>query len=107
MAIGEFFEEPGALIEEAGAPGLAVGLGAVLLAPVLIPFVAGIGKPVAKAAIKGGIALFEKTKGAFAEVGESVEDLVAEARAEMAEKQAQNIRTGETHSEPATDYPGS
>jgi hypothetical protein len=94
MAI-ELFEDPGAIIEEAGAPGVAVGLGAVLLAPVLIPLIAKVGKPIVKTAIKGGIAAYEKTRGAFAEVGESFEDLVAEARAEMAEKQAQKFTASE------------
>jgi hypothetical protein len=93
MALPNIFEEPGALLEEAGAPGIFLGLGALLLAPVLIPIVAGVGKPVAKAAIKGGIALYEKSKGAFAELGEVVEDLVAEAKAEIADSKEKDIST--------------
>ncbi|WP_017715871.1 DUF5132 domain-containing protein [Kamptonema formosum] len=91
MALPNIFEEPGALLEEAGAPGIFLGLGALLLAPVVIPIVAGVGKPVAKAAIKGSIALYEKSKGAFAELGEVVEDLVAEAKAEIADSKQQEI----------------
>ncbi|ABA24660.1 conserved hypothetical protein [Trichormus variabilis ATCC 29413] len=72
-------------IEEAGAPGLIAGIGAVLLAPVLIPVVAGIGKPIAKSIIKGSLVAYEKSKGAFAELGETWEDIVAEAKAELAE----------------------
>ncbi len=72
-------------VEDAGAPGIIAGIGAVLLAPVLIPVVAGIGKPLAKKLIKGGIVAYEKSKGAFAELGETWEDMVAEARAEIAE----------------------
>ncbi|MBW4506159.1 MAG: DUF5132 domain-containing protein [Scytonematopsis contorta HA4267-MV1] len=72
-------------VEDAGAPGIIAGIGAVLLAPVLIPVIAGVGKPVAKSVIKGGLFVFEKSKGAFAELGETFEDIVAEARAEMAE----------------------
>ncbi|QLE55641.1 DUF5132 domain-containing protein [Nostoc sp. TCL26-01] len=72
-------------VEEAGAPGLIAGIGAVILAPVLIPVVAGIGKPIAKSLIKGGILAYEKSKGAFAELGETWEDIVAEAKAELAE----------------------
>ncbi|NJL11118.1 MAG: DUF5132 domain-containing protein [Calothrix sp. SM1_7_51] len=72
-------------VEDAGAPGIIAGIGAVILAPVLIPVVAGVGKPVAKSLIKGGILLFEKSKGAFAELGETLEDMVAEARSEIAE----------------------
>ncbi len=73
-------------VEEAGAPGLIAGIGAVLLAPVVIPVIAGVGKPLAKSLIKGGIALYEKSKGAFAELGETWEDMVAEARAEIADE---------------------
>ncbi len=72
-------------IEDAGPVGIVAGIGAVILAPVLIPIVAGIGKPIAKSVIKGGLLAYEKSKGAFAELGESWEDIVAEARAELAE----------------------
>jgi hypothetical protein len=72
-------------VEDAGAPGLIAGIGAVILAPVLLPLVAGVGKPLVKAAIKGGISAYERTKGALAEAGETWEDIVAEARAELAE----------------------
>ncbi|MBW4631010.1 MAG: DUF5132 domain-containing protein [Iphinoe sp. HA4291-MV1] len=72
-------------VEDAGAPGIIAGIGAVLLAPVVIPVVAGVGKPIAKSIIKGGLVLFEKSRGAVAELGETWEDMVAEARAELAE----------------------
>src|SRR5271169_6168753 len=65
--------------------GLAIGIGAAVLAPAVIPVIAGVAKPVAKAAIKGGLVLFEKGKETFAELGEVVEDLVAEAKSEIAE----------------------
>ena len=74
-------------VEDAGAPGIIAGIGAVLLAPVVIPVVAGIGKPIAKSIIKSGLVAYEKSKGAFAELGETWEDIVAEARAEIAEEQ--------------------
>ncbi len=72
-------------VEDAGAPGIIAGIGAVLLAPVVLPVVAGVGKPLVKSVIKSGLVLFEKSRGAFAEVGETWEDMVAEARAELAE----------------------
>lgn len=74
-------------VEDAGAPGLIAGIGAVILAPVLLPLAAGVGKPLVKSAIKGGILAYEKARGALAEVGETWEDMVAEARAELAEGQ--------------------
>jgi hypothetical protein len=79
------------LMEHAGRPRILVGIGAVLLAPVVIPVVAGIGKPIAKSIIKGGMVAYEKSKGAFAELGETWEDMVAEARAELAEDQHTQI----------------
>ena len=63
--------------------GLAIGVGTAILAPVVIPMVASIAKPLAKAAIKGGIMLYEKNRELIAEATEVVEDLVAEAKAEL------------------------
>lgn len=73
----------GDLFEDFGPAGIAAGIGAVILLPV----VAGFGKPLAKAAIKGGLAVYEKSKGALAEAGEVFEDLVAEAKAELADEE--------------------
>ena len=67
--------------EDLGVPGLA----AIVLLPVIIPVAKNIGKPLAKATIKGGIVLYEKGKGVLAEVGETFEDIIAEAKAELAE----------------------
>ncbi len=85
--------------------GLAIGVGATILAPAIIPVLANIAKPLAKAALKGGIILYEKGKEAFAETKEVVEDLVAEAKAELSETKvepsevkaeaAQNVEPGE------------
>lgn len=65
--------------------GLAVGIGAAVVAPAVIPVLAGIVKPVAKAAIKGGILLYERSRETVAEAGEIFEDLVAEVKAEIEE----------------------
>ncbi len=61
-----------------------VGAGVVLLAPVVLPVVAGVLKPVLKASIKGGLLAYEKLKVTVAEAVEAVEDLAAEAKAEIA-----------------------
>ena len=79
----------GDLFEDLGIPGIAAGVGAVVLAPVLIPAVAKASKPVAKALIKGGIIAYEKSKSAIAETGEVLEDLVAEVKVELAEEEAE------------------
>jgi hypothetical protein len=77
------------LVEELGVPGIA----AIVLLPVLVPVAAGVGRPIAKALIKGGIVFYEKSKGVIAEVGETLEDLVAEAKAELAEAHATETAT--------------
>jgi hypothetical protein len=65
---------------------LAVGAGVVLLAPVVIPVVGSLLKPVAKAVIKGGLLAYEGAKVSVAETKEAIEDLAAEAKSEMSEK---------------------
>ena len=89
------------LVEDLGVPGIA----AIVMLPVLIPVAAGkIGKPVAKATIKGGIILYEKGKGVISEVGESLEDLIAEAKVELAEaaKAAETAEAEEAEVQAAT-----
>ena len=60
--------------------GLAVGVGALLLAPTVLPAVGRVVRPAVKAAIKGGMVFYRET---IAEVGELAGDLFAEARAEL------------------------
>jgi hypothetical protein len=74
---------------EDGPGGWVAGIGALVLAPIVVPALAKAGKPLAKAAIKGGLRLYEESKGAILEAGEILEDLVAEAQAEMADERAQ------------------
>lgn len=68
------------------AKGLAIGVGVALLAPVVVTSLLGASRPLARAAIKSGLILYEKGREAAAEFSEVVEDLVAEARAELAEQ---------------------
>jgi hypothetical protein len=67
------------------AGGLTIGAGAVLLAPVVLPVVGAILRPLLKSAIKGGILAYEGARVSVEEAKEMVEDLAAEAKAEMAE----------------------
>ncbi len=68
--------------------GFAIGIAAVVLAPVILPVVVQAARPLARAAIKSGILFFNKGRETVAELGEVVEDLVAEARAEIDEERA-------------------
>jgi hypothetical protein len=62
---------------------LAIGAGAVLLVPVVMPVLGAVLKPVAKAVIKGGVMAYEGAKVAVAETKETIEDIAAEAKSEL------------------------
>ncbi len=95
MALKNFVPDIEDLAEDLGVPGIA----AIVLLPVLVPVAAGkVGKPLAKATIKGGIVLYEKGKGIIAEVGETLEDIVAEAKAELAESETERLAEAEAGS---------
>lgn len=64
--------------------GAAVGIGVVLLAPLVAPSLARVARPLAKSLVKAGLILQEKGREAGAELSEVFEDLLAEARAELA-----------------------
>lgn len=84
-----------------GVPGIAAGIGAAILAPVVIPVLTQAGKPLTKAAIKQGILAYEKGKEFFAEATEVFEDLVAEAKAELAQEH-QEVNSPGDNDEPKT-----
>ncbi len=66
-------------LEDFGFPALIFGWGAVVLAPILGPALAKAGKPLAKKAIKVGMACQE----VLAEVGATWQDLVEETKSEI------------------------
>jgi hypothetical protein len=70
--------------------GLAVGVGAILLAPTVLPAVGRVLRPAVKAAIKGGLVFYRET---LSDVGEMASDLFAEARSELEQGVAQ-VRGG-------------
>ena len=76
--------------------GLAIGIGSAIIAPLVVPALSKAAKPLAKAAIKGGLVLFETSKEKLAVAHELVDDLLAEARAELA---------AEGEANPAEDQP--
>ena len=75
---------PGDFFENGVGKGVMIGLGVVAAGVVLAPAL----QPMARAAVKTGILLFEKGREWVAEAGETVEDLVAEVRAELAQQSA-------------------
>jgi Protein of unknown function (DUF5132) len=72
---------------------LVVGAGVILLAPIVVPVVASLMKPIAKAAIKGGLLAYGKIKETAAETMETVEDLAVEAKAELADSTQKTAKT--------------
>jgi hypothetical protein len=81
---------------------VAIGAGVVLLAPVVIPVVASVMKPIAKAAIKGGMLAFENARVAVAETKETIEDIAAEARSEVTAVQEQSTKTAKAGTKKAS-----
>jgi hypothetical protein len=82
-----FFED---LFKVNAVTGVAVGVGALLLAPGLVPAVGRVLRPAAKAVIKGGLVLYRET---VSEIGEVASDLFAEARAELEQGNSHTVTT--------------
>ena len=58
-----------------------IGLGLVVAAPVLLPVVGAVVRPVVRLAIQGGIAAYDAAATLVTTTGEEVNQIVAEARA--------------------------
>jgi hypothetical protein len=80
MAIEDFFKSN-------TGKGIAIGIGVAVLAPLVLPTVARAARPLARAAIKSGLLFFEKGRETAAELGEVIDDLLAEAQAEIEQSQ--------------------
>jgi len=62
--------------------GVTIGVG-LLVAPVAIPVIAQVARPLLKTVIKGGYMACERASGLLADALETIEDLTAEAKAEV------------------------
>lgn len=69
--------------------GFATGVGVSLITPLVLTALATVARPAARAAIKAGLVLYERGREKVAEAGEVIEDLVAEAQAELEESRAE------------------
>jgi len=67
--------------------GLLIGAGAALTVAALVPGIGEAARPRARSAIKAGLRAYEKGRVAMAEFGEMTEDMVAEAKADLASEQ--------------------
>ena len=83
--------------------GLALGVGALILSPVVMPLVSGVARPLMKAMVKGGIVAYDTAREYLAEAGEFVSDIAAEARAELAAAGPAAAGVTETRAERRTE----
>ena len=67
---------------KSAVPSILLVLGVAMAAPIVLPAVAAVSRPLAKALIKGYLVLADTIKEFAAESGEQVSDLVAEVKAE-------------------------
>ncbi|MEH1939734.1 MAG: DUF5132 domain-containing protein [Nostoc sp.] len=79
------------------AEGLGVtGIIGIILIPVFLPVIGGVSRPIAKAAIKSGIRIYERNKEALAQLGETWDDITAQAKAEYGEAKMKSAEPRET-----------
>ncbi len=67
------------------AATIAIGAAAVMFGPALLAMAGGAAKPLLKAGIKGSLLLYDRGKRLALEAKESLEDIAAEAKEEIAE----------------------
>lgn len=63
-------------------PSILVVVGVALAAPIVLPAVAAVSRPLAKTLIRGYLTLSDMAREFAAEAGEQISDLVAEVQAE-------------------------
>ncbi len=63
---------------------ILVVAGVALVAPMVLPVIVSMARPIVKGVIKGGMALADKAQELVAETGEQISDIMAEAKAERA-----------------------
>lgn len=71
--------------------GLAIGFGAAMILPKLLPAIEQAAKPLAKGLMKSGLLFFEKGKEVIAEISETTEDLWAEVKTEVEAEQLADL----------------
>ena len=63
--------------------GVAIGVGAAVLVPVVIAALMPVIRPMARSALKAGIYAYERGRETIEGIGETVDDLVAEVEEEL------------------------
>ncbi len=70
-------------IEDFGLPSIVLGVGVLVLAPFFGSSLAKVGRPLAKATIKGGLMAYDKGKVVLSEARETFEKMLEESREEL------------------------
>ena len=83
-------------------PSILVVLGVALAAPIVLPAVAAVSRPLAKTLIKGYLALADTVKEYTAEAGEQISDLMAECQAERTATTTAAAATAKAKTKPAS-----
>lgn len=81
-----------AKLKDNAVTGIFIGVGAALVAPVVLPVLASIARPMAKTMMKGGVLLYERGRETFAETSEHFQDMTAEVKAELAQEEAEKLK---------------
>lgn len=90
------------LAKDVSPAGLATGIGAALLMPILAPVASGVLRPAAKAMMRTGITLYRTT---LEPIGAAVGDLVTEAQLELATAQVATPPPASAKSDNKSDHP--
>lgn len=74
--------------------GLLVGVGALVLGPVLLPIVGRVLRPVIKTAVTAGLTVYDAGREAVTEAAQGASEIVSESRAEMGQAGAATGEAG-------------
>ncbi len=73
------------LIKNDVVKNMVVGLGISIVVPIAVNLLAPVIRPLARSTLKAGILAYEKGRETVAEIGEVLDDLVAEVQEELQE----------------------
>jgi uncharacterized protein DUF5132 len=76
-------------------PSVLIGVGVALAAPIVVPALGSVLRPVAKEIIRGYLSLADKLREFSADMGEQLSDVVAEVQAERAATAAASVQAAE------------
>lgn len=70
---------------------LAIGVGMMVITPLVVPVLGKLARPAGRAAVRTGSMFYTKARETFSELGEVAEDFMAEARSEFDKSDEQGL----------------